>query len=42
MKEELTSMCDEMLHISIDGESLNAGVAASIIFYEVKNGKRKN
>lgn len=42
MKEELTSVCDEMLHISIDGESLNAGVAASIIFYEVKNGKRKN
>lgn len=42
MKDELTNLCDEMLHISIDGESLNAGVAASIIFYEVKNGKRKN
>ena len=38
MKPDLTSLCDEMIHIKIDGESLNAAVAASIIFYEVKNG----
>lgn len=42
MKPDLTSLCDEMIHIKIDGESLNAAVAASIIFYEVKNGKRVN
>lgn len=42
MKPDLTSLCDEMIHIKIDGESLNAAVAASIIFYEVKNGKRIN
>lgn len=42
MKPDLTSLCDEIIHIKIDGESLNAAVAASIIFYEVKNGKRIN
>ena len=42
MKPDLTNLCDEMIHIKIDGESLNAAVAASIIFYEVKNGKRIN
>ena len=42
MGHDLISLCDEMIHIKIDGESLNAAVAASIIFYEVKNGKRIN
>ena len=42
MKPDLTSLCDEMIHIKIDGECINAAVAASIIFYEVKNGKRIN
>ncbi len=36
MKEDLKTLCDDFIHISIDCESLNAGVAASIIFYEVK------
>lgn len=35
MKEELKSMCDELIHIEINCESLNASVAASICFYEV-------
>lgn len=35
MKEELKMLCDGMIHIPINCESLNAGVAASIIFYEV-------
>lgn len=35
MKEELKMLCDSMIHIPINCESLNAGVAASIIFYEV-------
>ena len=38
MKEEIKKECDEMIHIDINCESLNAGVAASIIFYEVNNG----
>ena len=38
MKEELKKECDEMIHIKINCESLNAGVAASICFYEVNNG----
>ena len=35
MKEELKKLSDKMIHIPINCESLNAGVAASIIFYEV-------
>ncbi len=35
MKEDLKGLCDELIHIPINCESLNAGVAASIIFYEV-------
>ena len=35
MKEELKSICDKLIHIKINCESLNASVAASIIFYEV-------
>ena len=35
MREELKSICDELIHIQINCESLNASVAASIIFYEV-------
>ena len=35
MKEELKSICDGLIHIEINCESLNASVAASIIFYEV-------
>lgn len=43
MSEELKLLCDEMIHISINCESLNASVAASIIFYEVdKNGSKKS
>ncbi len=43
MCEELKLLCDEMIHISINCESLNASVAASIIFYEVdKNGSKKS
>ena len=36
MKEELKVLCDDFIHISIACESLNASVAASIIFYEVQ------
>lgn len=35
MKEDLKKECDKLIHIKINCESLNAGVAASIIFYEV-------
>lgn len=35
MQEELKELCDEMIHIAINCESLNASIAASIIFYEV-------
>ena len=35
MSEELKEYCDDFIHIDIHCESLNAGVAASIIFYEV-------
>ena len=43
MSEELKLLCDEMIHISINCESLNASVAASIIFYEVdKNESKKS
>ena len=38
MKEQLKKDCDEMINIKINCESLNAAVAASIIFYEVNNG----
>lgn len=39
MREEIKSLCDELVHINILCESLNAAIAASIIFYEVsKNG----
>ena len=41
MSEELKLLCDEMIHISINCESLNASVAASIIFYEVYKNKYK-
>lgn len=34
MSENLKELCDDVLHININCESLNAGVAASIIFYE--------
>lgn len=36
MKENLKKECDKLIHININCESLNAGVAASIIFYEVR------
>lgn len=35
MSEDLKKECDKLIHININCESLNAGVAASIIFYEV-------
>ena len=35
MKEELKAYCDDSIHIPIHCESLNASIAASIIFYEV-------
>jgi TrmH family RNA methyltransferase len=40
MHDELKSMCDELIHISMSDrcESLNAGVAASILMYEVFHG----
>ncbi len=42
MKETIKKECDQLIHIKINCESLNAGVAASIIFYEVsKNGYNK-
>ena len=42
MQEELKEYCDTLIHIDINCESLNAGVAASIIFYEVsKNGNNE-
>ena len=39
MHKEYVSFCDTLLHIPINSycESLNAGVAASIIFYEMNN-----
>lgn len=37
MNKNLEEWCDEMIHINISCESLNAGVAASIIFYEVSS-----
>ena len=36
MNEDLKRLCDDFIHISIACESLNASVAASIIFYEVQ------
>lgn len=42
MKETIKKECDQLIHIKINCESLNAGVAASILFYEVsKNGYNK-
>ena len=35
--ENIKKLCDEHIHIPIVCESLNAGVAASIIFYEITN-----
>lgn len=35
MSEVLNNVCDEMIYIPISCESLNASVAASIIFYEM-------
>lgn len=35
MKEELKEYCDDFIHIRVHCESLNASIAASIIFYEV-------
>ena len=35
--ENIKKLCDEHIHIPIVCESLNAGVAASIIFYEIAN-----
>ena len=37
MSEDLKKECDAFIHIDINCESLNAGVAASIIFYEVSS-----
>ena len=36
MKEGLKEVCDDFIHIPIYCESLNASIAASIIFYEVE------
>ncbi len=39
MSEYLKNLCDKLIHINIRCESLNAGVAASIIFYELNKNK---
>ena len=39
MSKETTSLCDNLLYIKMNNEieSLNAGVAASILLYEMEN-----